>query len=380
MRLSQLDALRGLAALSVFWCHAFQMMPQQPWALRMMDKTPAHSIHDGFGAVLLFFVLSGFVLNLKFVELETYPPHWIRTFIIRRIFRIYPAFLASVGFALMLRCWVFAPEAASAHSNLYQTIWAGPLPWSQLPRLLTLIAPNIQAGFVNNPIWSLVYEMRFSLFFPLIIVLVNRRRGWLVDAGILLATYTACFLLARAESFTYLPHFVLGAMCAKYFSVIEPRLAGFSRPAKLIFLLLALTIYETPSVLGWSAELASRQEEFVMKQIVGLGATGLILGCASFTRIGSLLNRGAFQFIGRTSYSFYLLHLPLLIAVGPLIFRVTHSYWMAWGGCLVLTYLLADLFFRFIESPGITLGNRVTKYWAPVLPTGPRKASSDAAA
>jgi peptidoglycan/LPS O-acetylase OafA/YrhL len=55
-RMEELDALRGLAAASVFLCHALQLPPEQT------TNRFIWLIGDGVVAVGLFFVLSGFVL------------------------------------------------------------------------------------------------------------------------------------------------------------------------------------------------------------------------------------------------------------------------------------------------------------------------------
>jgi peptidoglycan/LPS O-acetylase OafA/YrhL len=96
--------------------------------------------------------------------------------------------------------------------------------------------------------------------------------------------------------------------------------------------------------------------KFLVTQLLSLGAAGLILGSASSGRISVLLRTGVFQFLGRTSYSFYLTHLLFLIAVAPLIYMATGSFLITWLGTLAVAYLVSDLLFRFVEVPGMRLG------------------------
>jgi peptidoglycan/LPS O-acetylase OafA/YrhL len=356
-RLSELDALRGLAALSVFLGHAFGMMPQTPKLLLAIGNTPLRFFYDGNAAVLLFFVLSGFVLNLRYAEAKSCAPGWAGSFILRRVCRIYPAFLASMGLAVLLRTCVFSPERTHSFSAWFAAIWAEPLSWGQFARCLTLVGPNIQAATINPPVWSLVFEMRISLFFPLVILLVNPKRSARLDGLLVLALYILCMLLAPfAASFGYLPQFVLGAMCAKYFSRIQPRLAALSGPSKVVWLLVALALYGTAVTIE-PLHLQYWRVSFLVGQVVSFGATGVILVSASSGRISRLLKTGVFQFLGRTSYSFYLSHFLFLITVAPVLYLASGSYLIAWLGTLVVTYLVSDLLFKFVEVPGMRLGS-----------------------
>ncbi len=356
-RLSELDALRGLAALSVFLGHAFGMMPQTPKLLLAIQHTPLRFFYDGNAAVLLFFVLSGFVLNLRYAEAKSHTPGWAGNFIIRRVCRIYPAFLASMGLAVFLRTCVFSPERTHAFSVWFAAIWMEPVSWGQVARCLTLVGPDIHAAVINPPVWSLVFEMRISLFFPLVILLVNPKRRARFDA---LLVITLCFLsmlLAPfAASFNFFPQFVLGAMCAKYFSRIQPRLAALSGPCKVLWLLVALALYGT-AVTVEPLHLQGGRVTFLVTQLVSLGATGFILASASSGRISRLLKSGVFQFLGRTSYSFYLSHFLFLLTVAPLLYLASGSFLIAWLGTLAVAYLVSDLLFKFVEMPGMRLGS-----------------------
>ena len=363
-RLSELDALRGLAALSVFLGHAFGMMSPTPKVLMVIQNTPLRFFYDGNAAVLLFFVLSGFVLNLRYAEAKSYAPGWAGSFIIRRVCRIYPAFLASMGLALLLRTCFFKPQWTQGFSVWFSAFWQEPLSWGQVGRCFTLVGPNIQTAFINPPVWSLVFEMRISLFFPLVILLVNPKRRAAWDALLVLALYTGSMLLAPfAASFQYFPQFVLGAVCAKYFSRIQPWLAARSGPTKVGWLVAALILYGT-GVTVEPLHLQDGRAKFLVTQLISFGATGIILSSASSGRIGSLLRTGPFQFLGRTSYSFYLSHFLFLLAVAPLLYLASGSYVIAWLGTLAVAYLASDLLFKFVEVPGMRVGSWLSDIFA----------------
>lgn len=64
-RFNEFDSLRGLAAVSVVLCH---LLPLGNYTLiNTLDKTPFHLLWAGHEAVILFFILSGFVLSLLII-------------------------------------------------------------------------------------------------------------------------------------------------------------------------------------------------------------------------------------------------------------------------------------------------------------------------
>jgi peptidoglycan/LPS O-acetylase OafA/YrhL len=357
-RLPQLDALRGLAALAVFWGHAFGMMPATPALLVSIQNTPLHFFYDGGAAVMLFFVLSGFVLNLRYAQLSDFPRRWVAKFIVSRFFRIYPAFFAAVAVGLLLRHFLYHPPAAAVFSAWFSKFWRDPLLPGTFLRTLTLIGPGIDSDQIDPPIWSLKFEMRISLFFPLIIWITHFKRKPLGDLILLAAAYAGSFILCRETTFLYVPQFVLGAVCAKRIDLLKSALSRASRPAKAAWMVGALLLYQAGSFRHEFDPTALHFNYFI-NQIVGLGAASFIVGCIALVRIKTLLNQHLFQFIGRTSYSFYLLHFMLLIGLSPWIYRVTHSLAACWLSVLLLAYLLAILVFEAIELPLIRVGKRV---------------------
>src|SRR5947208_11642270 len=148
-RLRELDGLRGLAALSVFLCHAAELsFPKGPWT-------------DGTGAVALFFVLSGFVLARSLLL----QPQSYGVFLWRRILRLYPAYWAAILLSILLMAVCNRPGL----SSLFADVWIKPITLQQLAKHFFLITPSIDVHRIDYPIWSLVVEMRVSLLFPLLL-------------------------------------------------------------------------------------------------------------------------------------------------------------------------------------------------------------------
>ena len=61
-RFRELDSLRGLAAITVVFHHFSRIC--SPQIIHVLDRTPLRILVAGHQAVILFFLLSGFVLTL----------------------------------------------------------------------------------------------------------------------------------------------------------------------------------------------------------------------------------------------------------------------------------------------------------------------------
>jgi peptidoglycan/LPS O-acetylase OafA/YrhL len=150
-RLQELDSLRGLASLTVVWHHWIWIFRDAvvPWYI-----LPFVSGHE---AVILFFVLSGFVLSLGLPV--TSPAQYI-AFALRRIGRIYLPFVAAVALS-GVGCVLFLGRSLPL-ADWYYTTWHEPVTLAIVLKELTL-SPTLT---LNPSLWSLGYEMVISLLFP----------------------------------------------------------------------------------------------------------------------------------------------------------------------------------------------------------------------
>lgn len=67
------------------------------------------------------------------------------------------------------------------------------------------------------------------------------------------------------------------------------------------------------------------------------------------------------QFFGKTSFGFYLLHMPVMIFLVSYVYPATKSLVVCAVVVASVSYLFAYLMYRFVEYPGIELGRRVVK-------------------
>ena len=99
-RYEELDSLRGLAAISVFFGHILLVFNAIPITNLLFEYGPLRAAVAGSEAVTLFFVLSGFVLSLPFYNNGTFN---YGKYVVKRIFRIYIPYLIAILFLILLR-------------------------------------------------------------------------------------------------------------------------------------------------------------------------------------------------------------------------------------------------------------------------------------
>ena len=357
LRLTQLDSLRGLAALSVFWFHAFGMLAVKPAWLAFIMVTPIGALFNGRSAVWLFFVLSGFVLNLKYVETGKYPRFWKTDFLVRRVFRLYPAFLVILLLAFVLKAFVFNPSVAYAiYPDGFAEEWKMAYSTSDIARLVTLMLPGVKLH-INPPVWSLVEEMRVALLFPFLIIAVNRWAGKIPNLLVLLGSYAIGLAMPHVSTLQYLPHFVLGAICARHVRVMSAWLQSQVTAVRYGWLLLAFCLYSASTVIPGVASL-KHSVQFAIYQAVGFGAAGIIIYFTALVSPTGIMGSKPMRFLGETSYSFYLSHYILMCALSFWVIKSTGSVVIAWFVVLAIVYFLSYLIYNFIEEPMNRIGHR----------------------
>ncbi|HVX75125.1 MAG TPA: acyltransferase [Bradyrhizobium sp.] len=313
-RIDSLDSLRGLAALIVLFHHCYYMLDSSKagW-LSIVRLSPLRLFVAGHAAVILFFLLSGFVLALPYTSKQ--PDAF--GFIIRRTCRIYIPFASAVLLSIALVALI-----PHVHSIPGAAEWLNPPRLDQLT--LSLIAGHLlmlgrfQDITLDPPIWSLVHEFRISLIFPLLLWYCRRWPAGTLLATLALAAIAAVGLLATGDAdqgvvtasntaggsflvtLRYLPLFAIGAYMA-----MEARISEFSRGTSLAlkssFVLAGVILLSGPSVPAWSDIL------------LAVGAVLLILAFMSGWQ-PIFLRAGASRWLGRVSFSLYLVHVPVITA------------------------------------------------------------------
>ena len=346
-RVTQLDGLRGFAALVVVACHVLSVVPgighvvfdersrplnsAETWAV----FSPLHLLWNGTPAVHVFFVLSGFVLILPFTKTGR-GKGWT-SYYAKRLLRLYIPAWASLALAAALISLV--PRTASP----LQSSWADmSVVNSDLGRVVRDGLLLLGASTVNTPLWTLRWEVLFSLLLPLYVLVTLRwRRIWHLKLALAVGL-SVIGAVQEVQWLIYLPIFAIGAILGVERDRIRELTASWPRfvwiPVSAAGLLLA------------NAEWINREKPVSgVETLITIGATLIVLVfllCAPVKKLG---DTAVAQWLGRISFSLYLVHLPIILAAVTLLRSV--SLPLALAVSVVLCFAAAELFFRCVEQP-----------------------------
>jgi len=361
-RFRELDSIRGIAALIVVFHHFFYM-----WFYSLMVRTDLRGILwyplvAGHESVILFFLLSGFVLSVPYLRGsgQSYP-----IFLLRRILRIYCPYLCALGLAVAANAvWHGQLPMASIWSS---RTWATPANWKDISQGILMLGDYNYQRF-NTAFWSLVEEMRISIIFPFLFLFARR-----VGVRITLLTAAACCLAIRfadtgadpnslINSLQYVAVFLCGILMAQHLDRLAAwytRLGRVGRAALVTssFLLFELSHLTASGLFrgGWRLE-----EWHIQDWPLVAGAFGLMLFALESRHAKRVLNSAVLSFLGRISYSLYLVHGTVLFALAFMLQGRT-SWAIAFAIYLPVTLLLATTFCLLIEEPCMKLGRRLSR-------------------
>tara|TARA_B100000035_G_scaffold312899_1_gene325356 strand:- start:329 stop:1489 length:1161 start_codon:yes stop_codon:yes gene_type:complete len=365
-----LTSLRFFAAFLIFVLHASNH-----------NFFPSSYLHhfDLSKSVCFFFVLSGFVLSYAYDNTHI----CLRTFYRARLLRIWPLTVASLVFVfLFLPSSLYLPLESSIFSSA---------------AVLTTHIFCIQAFFpissfyfgFNAVSWSISAELFFYALFPFVIRLKTSKLLLCTISYTLFLLFFASYLnrfeleffsssnydfidingLLYINPLARLPEFLIGVLAFKvfsspYYNKFFAQYARLKLRIKLFYYLLDVLIMFLllSFAFGRSLSFTTRLEllDFSILQLnAAIFFAIIILMCiSSFGLISKILSLRLFVSLGNLSFSFYLLHQPIMIRasqVGSINiggFPLFHSSFLS---VLFYSLLISLLFHYFIEKRLIAL-------------------------
>lgn len=329
-KIKDIQILRAVAILFVLLQH-FDLVHVFAYQL------PIYVIPPFSQAVRLFFVISGYVVARSLFSGNEVKPF---QFIVKRLFRIYPLLILFLGFTALTNWFLRTPLAGRLNSTIAES---DKLPWSQFWDLTfrTLTGTYINTGkFEQIPLfgamWSLSIEFQFYGLIALLILLLTiifRRKKFFIEYfllifclifyGISLANRISILLsgnfLFQYHLFTYIVNWsfdfvFLGfalAIAEKKGWLFHFKFLKFSRDQALFLAPLLIVIPLILSALTRSDNmrlfmgLSSPLTAIMYALLVYLAAT---IGCFPGTESRTYKS---LYWIGQTSYSIYLFHIPI---------------------------------------------------------------------
>jgi len=155
----------------------------------------------------------------------------------------------------------------------------------------------------------------------------------------------------------YCGTFLVGSVLARHHEAIQSFLKEKPRPVRWLLLAIAIVLYQPPIRLHTLSQL----ENFA----TGIGSCYFILlALERRSLVSSFLLVKPFVFLGRISYSLYLVHLPILIMLAIAIYgKISFGYLLL--PFFTLTLIVATFFNRLVEVPSIRLGRLIGAHRSP---------------
>jgi peptidoglycan/LPS O-acetylase OafA/YrhL len=344
-RVVGLDGIRGLAALFVVLNHLFE----RAWPGYPADHAPFWAAWMTYGrfAVVMFIALSGFSLGLgparsgwRFKSIATYAH--------RRAWRILPPYWAALGFSLVMTWFVLAQPGRALPNGKSVVVYG------------LLVQDVLSVGNPNRAFWSIAIEAQLYVLLPLLLLV--RRVSARAMVGLVAAIVVTIGLLGphvplmNSALVKFTPDlavlFAVGLLAAGIVTAGEHTRsrpwAGYALAATVPAIALMVVKGST-----WSGQ------NLFWLDLAWAPAIGCFLAAIATSRprpvvrfLNSLLPRS----LGSCSYSLYLTHMPIVIAVsyGLVLGRVatgTPTFFVLAAILLPVTVCFARLFAAVFELP-----------------------------
>lgn len=191
-RIAFLDGFRGIAILLVVCYHYFShFASHQKQVYPYGDVLAAVPVFEfGFYGVMLFFVVSGFVIAMTLERTKS-----LLEFVVRRFARLWPTMLlCSLMTYLVLLQWPMFWQVQLVDFLPSLTFLDGKLVWDRL-------IPGLNAQWIDGVYWTLFVEVRFYFYAGLVYFLAPRQfsRNMLVFVLAVVGAYGVCRMMGEAR-------------------------------------------------------------------------------------------------------------------------------------------------------------------------------------
>jgi peptidoglycan/LPS O-acetylase OafA/YrhL len=365
-KLDCIDALRGIAALSIFIYHIYVTTGIYP-----IQIIPERFIGLTLAGIPLFFILSAFTLYSSLDNRAGEKRKFFK-FYLRRFFRIAPLFYLLL-IIVVLDSLIMQKTVPS---------------WQDIVVNFTFtnnLVPQYSMSLFSDG-WTVGVEMLFYLVLPLVFIKVNsigrsivlfigiywlskeirRLLGAIIGENIMMSTNYDFYNFSH---WAYI--FPLGVICYLIYKLYLPKMRSeYRAPAAFSMLLLSLVILfvfinNLPLTLALS-DLYEPLGILTRWQAMSSVAFVLLILSLSLNPNRLIVNRFT-RFFGTISYSLYLIHPFIVVPLKP-VYAYIHGHTiystdLSLFLCILLTLLIVTpvslLTYHLIERPGIRMGKKV---------------------
>lgn len=353
--------MRGIAALVVLVHHVLLTdrqlaVPYQsagpagkPSYVWWLTYTPLHLIWNGPVAVYVFFVMSGYVLALP--AAKAVPADW-SGYYPRRLIRLYVPVLCAILLAL---AWIqIVPRSHVPGGSWWLNAHEAPDPRAIAQDALLLFQP----GATNSVLWSLRWEVIFSLLLPFFLLLGwhAARLPYAVTCPLLAGLTVAPLPGAFGEWAAFLPMFACGVSLA---FVHEGRPMD-GRGLGVIYLAAALVGLNS----SWMMYLFMSHPLVVplalARVVEVISSTAIVALAGRWTRVVAIFGQPSLCWLGSRSFSLYLIHEPVAVSFS-LLFGGRPPVILTLLMVIPSSLLIAEIFFRLVEKPSLRLAGSAAR-------------------
>ncbi|MGB3349730.1 MAG: acyltransferase [Brucella anthropi] len=340
--------LRAIAPIMVFWSHLvwWAMYNKAPWVFLgwvWQNITGPLKVYQNFGhlGVAIFFLISGFIISASIDRETRYD------FAVKRVLRIFPALavalvIVAIVQSLGLQSRVERPDPL--------------LPWYEYIRAFFFI--DIFTGKTSPllPVrWSLAPEFLFYATACILMTWINKRA---VPAmiGISLVFTAMTMIGAALPSIAYFGYYTLYIplfMIGRSFYLYRNDRIGLTSLAGLTVLFLAL-IALAQAVRFPNTEIVVTTPKYLTY------LSAVVIFSLAFA-INQKKNSRIVSFYAEISYSMYLLHLPILTIMMPILTEFGIDYTISTLITFSVVTIASAACFKLIEMPGNRLARRILR-------------------
>ena len=325
------EGLRGLCIIAVLTYHYW-----------------VKQVPGGFLGVSVFFTISGFVITNGLIRLSEKSSHIdVYGFLVRRFRRLWPAATLVLALTLLyslIAGWASRTMASDSFAAFFQYYnW-------RVITTGTVYGQSLPSIFLH--FWSLSIEVQFYVVAPLIFLISRGRKmiqislfALILVVAIVVATTSTSLTFVYSSTITRSAETSVGCLLA---FAIKPIKRLTSKPIlDHLASLLAFLAFAALTTLTVRSSMQTSAYAHGGLVLISVLSALLIIG-ASFGKVASaVFSFQPLTWLGRISYSLYLVHFPIRII---LIWSGIWPEMQTWLSVAV-SVIVAGLLFRFIERP-----------------------------
>lgn len=333
-RVQELDALRGIACLSVFLFH-----------LSLNNDKQGNHFQFSFGVtgVDLFFIISGYVIFMSVTRVKDW-----REFLINRFARLYPTYWLCLTITFLI--------------TIYKTGTLSTI--KQYLANLSMLQYYLRIPDLDGVYWTLTVELIFYLAIAFLLRYQLLQKIELIGVGGLLCCLFYSFLSKDLSKILFylldytllVKHFPLFFAGILFFKIQNDKL----NLGRIIMMVMCFLVQLSLFYMGGKSQFFITFYEYLTILIIYFSIFFLLIAGKL-----KIISNDKILLLGAISYPFYLLHDQLCIQIFiPFFMKVTHlNFWIAGGLSFLIVSLIAFLVTSYFEPVIIKKVRDTLKSW-----------------